>query len=468
MRLVAAIAVAFLAVISAFSASAQVPAVVRGGRPRAHVVDETGTLSAADRTKLERLSQSIRETTKADMMVVIIPTTAGEPQRRFATALFNHWRLGNGARNDGILLFVALADRKSEIILGDGLDSPDQRSASQRIMDQVMMPHFRAGRPGRAIFDGATACVTDIVGVSAEQPDVVATPPRPATTAGVVVEPKPRVVEPKPVPVMAPPPRQPAVVDTAPLPATTVGVVVERTPAPIPEPLAEQPELGGPFASRSDPLPVPEPIPPAQPWTPPSGFQREPETMSDPVGMMVLLGGGAAAGAGGIAAIRSLSRYRRRKCSKCGTGMTLLNEGADDASLAPTERLEEQLGSVDYDIWTCPTCPYVEKSRYGAFFTSYATCPRCQAVTKSQTISRLQAPTTFSTGLERVNERCQACGWEKAFERVIPQLPDQSRSSHSHASPSSMSSSMSRSSSSSSSGSSSGGHSSGGGASGSW
>ena len=156
MRLVAAIAVAFLAVISAFSASAQVPAVVRGGRPRAHVVDETGTLSAADRTKLERLSQSIRETTKADMMVVIIPTTAGEPQRGFATALFNRWRLGNGARNDGILLFVALADRKSEIILGDGLDSPGQRAASQRIMDQVMVPHFRAGRPGRAILDGAT------------------------------------------------------------------------------------------------------------------------------------------------------------------------------------------------------------------------------------------------------------------------------------------------------------------------
>ena len=453
MRLVAAIAVVLLAVISAPSASAQVPAVVRGGRPRAHVVDETGTLSAADRTKLERLTQSIRETTKADMMVVIIPTTAGEPQRRFATALFNHWRLGNGARNDGILLFVALADRKSEIILGDGLDAPGQRSASQRIMDQVMVPHFRAGRPGRAIFDGATACVTDIVGVSAEQPDVVATPPRPATAASVVVEPKP-------APVIAPPPSQPAVVDTAPLPATTVGEIVERTPAPIPETLAEQPELGGPFASRSDPLPVPEPIPPARPWTPPPRFQREPETTSDPVGMMVLLGGGAAAGAGGIAAIRSLSRYRRRNCSKCGTAMTLLNEGADDASLSPTEQLEEQLGSVDYDIWTCPTCPYVEKSRYGAFFTSYANCPRCQAVTKSQTVSRLQAPTTFSTGLERVNERCQACGWEKAFERVIPQLPDTSDSSRS--------SFGSSGSSSFSSSSDSGGHSSGGGASGSW
>ena len=424
MRLVAAIAVALLAVISAFSASAQVPAVVRGGRPRAHVVDETGTLSAADRTKLERLTQSIRETTKADMMVVIIPTTAGEPQRRFATALFNHWRLGNGARNDGILLFVALADRKSEIILGDGLDSPGQRSASQRIMDQVMVPHFRAGRPGRAIFDGATACVTDIVGVSAEQPDVVDTPSRPATTAGVVVEPAPAPVS-----------------------------------APVSALVAEQPDRGESVTFPTDVGRGAEPIQPVQPWTPPPRFQREPETTSDPVGMMVLLGGGAAAGAGGIAAIRSLSRYRRRKCSKCGTGMTLLNEGADDASLSPTERLEEQLGSVDYDIWTCPTCPYVEKSRYGAFFTSYATCPRCQAVTKSQTISRLRQPTTSSTGLERVNERCLHCGWEQTSERVIPAIPVQSDSSDSSSSSSSSSFSSS---------SDSGGHSSGGGASGSW
>jgi uncharacterized protein len=421
MRLVAEIAVVLVAVVSAASASAQVPAVVREGRPNAHVVDETGSLSAADRTKLERLTQSIRETTKADMMVVIIPTTAGEPQRRFATALFNHWRLGNGARNDGILLFVALADRKSEIILGDGLDSPGQRAASQRIMDQVMVPHFRAGRPGRAIYDGATRCVTDIVGVSAEQPSDD---------------------------------------DIVPPPAATAGVLVEKRPEPILVPLVEQtsPALAVPL-STTDP-PFPEPIPPARPWAPPPGVQRQPERTSDTVEMMMILGGGAAAGVGGIAALRSGFRYRRRKCSKCGTAMTLLNEGADDACLAPAERLEERLGSVDYDIWTCPACPYVEKSRFGAFFTSYAKCPRCQAVTKSQTVSRLEAPTTFRTGLERIHERCQACGWEKVFERVIPRLPDQSDSSSS--------SFGSSSSSSFSSSSNSGGHSSGGGASGSW
>ena len=136
-------------------AAAQVPAVVAGPRPPARVVDETGTLSAEDRAAIERLAESIRATTRADLQVVVIPTTAGAPPRTFATDLFNRWRLGNAERNDGLLLFVALADRRSEIILGDGIDTPATRAAAQGIMEGTMIPHFRAGRPGRAIIEGA-------------------------------------------------------------------------------------------------------------------------------------------------------------------------------------------------------------------------------------------------------------------------------------------------------------------------
>lgn len=422
MRLVAAIAVALVAVLSAPSVSGQVPAVVREGRPSARVIDETGTLSAADSAEIERLARSIQETTNADMMVVVIPTTAGEPHRRFATDLFNRWQLGDRVRNDGLLLFVALADRKSEIILGDGLDSPGQRSASQRIMDQVMVPHFRAGRPGRAILDGATRAVTDIVGVSAEQP---------------------------------------AAADIPPVPASTSASLVEKRPEPILEPLVEPSSPATPTPVPTADVPRPEPIAPAQPWIPPTRFQRAPETTSDPVGMMILLGSGAAAGAGGIVAFRSLYRYRRHGCPHCGIAMILLAEGEDDARLERGERLEENLGSVDYDVWTCPVCPGVEKVRWGALFTRYAKCPRCQSVTKSQTISRLRAPTQVSEGLERIDERCLHCGWEKTSERTIPRLPEPTNSSVDWSSGSSSGGF-------SSSSGDSGGHSSGGGASGSW
>lgn len=424
MRPLTAVVACWLSMTLVAVVSAQVPDIITGPRPQARVIDETGTLSADERATIERLAISIRDTTKADLVVVVIPTTAGESPRRFATDLFNRWQLGNAARNDGLLLFVALADRKSEIILGDGLDTPATRAAAQRIMDGTMIPHFRAGRPGRAILDGATRSVTDIVGASAEVP---------------------------------------ADGDISPVPAAIGGELVERRPEPILLPLLDG---AGPTATLPATEALPEATPPAMPWTPPPYVSRESPATSDPFGALWLLGGGAAAGVGGIAAVRSLYRYRRRGCPHCGTAMILLAEGEDDTRLERGERLEENLGSVDYDVWTCPVCPGVEKVRWGALFTRYAKCPRCRVVTKSQTISRLRAPTQFSEGLERIDERCLHCGWEKASERTIPRLPEPTSSSVDWSSGSSsggFSSSGGGFSSSSS-----GGSSSGGGASGSW
>jgi len=135
--------------------------------------------------------------------------------------------------------------------------------------------------------------------------------------------------------------------------------------------------------------------------------------------------------------------------------MIRLSGPAEDSLLADGERTEERLGSVDYDVWTCPTCPQVTKVRHGAFFTAYGRCPACGFATKSQTVNRIHSPTSFSSGLEEIVERCAQCGHSARSTRVIP-LEQEDNSS------------MWSSSSSASSSSSSGGYSSGSGASGSW
>ena len=435
--LLAALVVAFCCSPSA----AQVPAVVHGPRPGPRVIDETGSLSAGERAEIERLADSIRATTRADLVVVVIPTTAGEPPRRFATDLFNRWRLGNADRDDGLLLFVALADRKSEIILGDGLDTAATRAAAQRIMEGTMIPHFRAGRPGRAILDGATRAVTDIVGVPAEAPASADAPPVPAATGGALVEKRPEpILEP---PLDAGTEARPDAAATATAPGPSAGV----PPVPIDTP----PTVTAPWT------------PPPQPWGH-GQVRRRAEPFDPAAGLVLLFGGGGATLVGGSLAVRSLWRYRRRHCPQCGETMILLGETEDDARLARSETVEESLGSVDYDVWTCPVCPAVEKVRWGALFTRYAKCPRCRAVTKSQTVSRLRSPTQYREGLERIDERCVHCGWERTSERVIPRLPEPSRVDWSSGSSGGGFSGSSG----GFSGGSSGGHSSGGGASGSW
>lgn len=430
---------ALLVVIRLVPAAAQVPPVVDGPRPEARVVDETGSLSGAERAEIERLAESIRATTRADLVVVVIPTTDGVPPRRFATDLFNRWRLGNADRDDGLLLFVALADRKSEIILGDGLDTPATRAAAQRIMEGTMIPQFRAGRPGRALLDGATRAVTDIVGVPAEAPAAADTPPIPAATGGTLVEKRPE-------PILDPP------LDAA----TAVEERDAGVGAPPPGTMPAERPVPAPF--------VPEWTPPSPPWGH-GQVQRRTEPYDPAAGLFLLVGGGGATLVGGSWALSHLWRYRRRHCRQCGTEMILLGETEDDARLERRERVEESLGSVDYDVWSCPVCPEVEKVRYGAMFTRYAKCPRCRAVTKSQTVSRLRSPTQYREGLERIDERCVHCGWERTSERVIPRLPEPSRVDWSSGS---SGGGFSGSSFGGGSSGSSGGHSSGGGASGSW
>lgn len=364
-----------LALTGAVLPSAARATSIDGPRPAGHVVDDVGVLGAEDAERIERLAAGVRQTSGADMVVVAIATTNGRPHRAFATELFNRWQLGLAQRNDGLLILVAIDDRKAEIILGTGIDAPEQVAASERIMSQVMVPEFRQGRPATAIRNGAFACATEILGLAVERPlnDAPAVGPN----TGLDPRPGPRL-------------RQ-----------------------------AEQP------AGAAGMLPV------------------------------AIFGGGSVGGACLTWYLaRRHGRNRPRTCPICRIDMVRLGETAEDSRLADGERTEERIGSVEYDVWTCPTCPHVTKVRYGAFFTAYSRCPACGYATKSETVNRIRSPTSFSSGLEEVVERCKNCGHSARSTRVIPVEQDDNSSMWS--------------SSSSCSSSSSGGHSSGSGASGSW
>jgi uncharacterized protein len=385
-RALASRLVAPLAWATAAAALAGPPASLDGPRPAGHVVDTVGLLAAEDVAAIERLAEGIEAASGGDLVVVVIGSTAGQPHRTFATELFNRWQLGSADRNDGLLIFVATADRKAEIVLGDGLDDQRQRRASQRIMNDVLIPEFRAGRPAAGLRKAALACGSEILSAGPE----AAIPDRP----------------------------------------------------PEPQPAAE------PF--------VPEAAELAPAW--------RPRPQPGPGAVLPLVAwGGVATGGTGLTwyLVRRRRRHRPRTCPACRIDMIRLCEQADDAELQAGQRKEEQLRSVDYDVWSCPTCPQVTRLRYGAFFTSYSRCPACGFVTESNTVDRVRSPTRWQTGLETITEHCLHCGHSDTSTRVIPQLSDNGGSSvRSSSSWSGGGSSFG--------GGSGGGRSSGGGASGSW
>ena len=141
-------------------------------------------------------------------------------------------------------------------------------------------------------------------------------------------------------------------------------------------------------------------------------------------------------GLGGVgllafAGVRRFLRNRPRACSRCSQQMVRLGEHADDAHLTSGEQKEESLGSVDYDIWSCTSCPNTLKLRYGAFFTGYSKCSRCRAKTLDTDTTTLQSATEYSTGLARVDENCRHCSYHNSYTRTIPRKTRSTSSSSS-------------------------------------
>jgi uncharacterized protein len=126
-------------------------------------------------------------------------------------------------------------------------------------------------------------------------------------------------------------------------------------------------------------------------------------------------------------------RYRPRACPKGHGPMRLLSESEDDLELEEGARFEEQIGSVNYDIWRClaPGCSERLVIPRTKWWSGYADCDRChrRAVTSS-TVTLVPA-TQASTGLEECTTTCAYCKATHTTRHVTPMLPTPASSSSS-------------------------------------
>jgi uncharacterized protein len=139
--------------------------------------------------------------------------------------------------------------------------------------------------------------------------------------------------------------------------------------------------------------------------------------------------GGLLALAGGVGGVATYRRRRSRQCPNGHGMMVRLDEQADDAHLDSGQQLEERLKSVNYDVWSCPTCQYVSIVPHNAWFSGYSKCQSCGRRTLETSSRTLVRATTSHEGSEEVTERCRNCGWGRSYTRTIPRLQASSGSS---------------------------------------
>lgn len=130
-----------------------------------HVIDQTGTLSAADTQSLESQLATLERTRGAQVVVLMVASTAPEDIAAYANRVGNHWKIGRRGVGDGVLVLVAKNDRKMRIEVAKALEGAIPDIAAARIIDSAMKPRFQQNDYA----GGLSAAVTQLAArISAE------------------------------------------------------------------------------------------------------------------------------------------------------------------------------------------------------------------------------------------------------------------------------------------------------------
>ena len=134
-----------------------------------------------------------------------------------------------------------------------------------------------------------------------------------------------------------------------------------------------------------------------------------------------LIPGGIASMLAGMFGITRWRRNRPRTCSRCGRQMHRLGEAGDDAQLEPGQVVEEQLKSVDYDVWECDCGEHLVLP-YRSLISSYSQCRQCSRRTAKAKRTVVEHASTTSSGLANDHYTCKACSASWLVSVTLPML----------------------------------------------
>lgn len=122
------------------------------------VTDIAGILSPEQKQALEQKLVSIDDSSSNQIAVVILPTLDGNPIEEYAIKLFRDWGIGNKKTNNGVLLLIAIQDKKVRIEVGYGLEGAIPDITANNIIENDIKPAFRAS----AYYEGIDKATDDI------------------------------------------------------------------------------------------------------------------------------------------------------------------------------------------------------------------------------------------------------------------------------------------------------------------
>lgn len=340
-----------------------------------YVSDPAGMMTPAAREEVNRMLAALRDSTTVEMAVVLVPSIGDTPIEEWSEQLFTSWGIGKKDKDNGLLLVIARDDRQARIQTGYGMEGVITDFVSKGTITDFIAPSMRSGD-----IDGA------VVQAASHLARIISDPQYAAELRSKEKDNRSGGLQ---------------TLDSAVfwnfvwMVASVVFVITLG--------------LFIYYIVKGRKLDL---------------YQRSLMWRSATTSLIwcAIL----SAGAGVIFLALAYLLYRRcrtatRRCSTCGHSMQRLPEDKDNLLLTPSQDLEEQLNTIDYDVWECPECGTIDRYPFKVKQLKYTECPVCHTVALGLADDRVvRRPTYHAAGSGQKIYECKFCHNKHVVPYVIP------------------------------------------------
>ena len=345
-----------------------------------YVADPANLVGGNAKSEANKTLWNLRQKTGAEVVAVVVPNTGNYTREEFATKLFDLWKVGKSDKDNGVIILIATDQREAWIATGYGVEGVLPDISAAKIVQRSVVPYMKEGNLDEAV----VAVTKDVANILS---DPVAAEELKSNKKDAWEE------------------MQESDFSEEDLISLVLFVVITLFVISLIKYIYDSRRLRK-----------------ADRYTQARGWYDSRTTY--------ILLATFSLGLGLIPYLLSRRKYKNARnkpmsCPACKGEMTKLNEEEDNNLLSPSQDLEEQLNSVDYDVWVCKECGTVEKFAFPNKFSQYEECPHCH--TKAMYLSKdhtVVAPTTRRAGMgERIYE-CKYCHNQTKKRYSIPKRED--------------------------------------------
>ncbi len=341
-------------------------------RGNGYLSDPAGIIGPEAVAEINAIATAIEDSATAEIAVVVLPSIGELNPKDFSTELFQHWGIGKAGKDNGLLILTVMDQRRTEFETGYGIEGILPDIICYRVGMQVLVPYFQQGQYG----EGLAATMRRFQEILQD----------PAAVEELRAEEVPygqsqsRRVNPLIIILLV----YLAI-------SLLVGIfllryilLVNRGKDELYDKYKKIQRFHTIFLAIFFPLPCL----PIYLWT--KSLLKK---------------------------LRNHPRFSKVN----GKPMRKLDEGEEDNYLEKGQITEEDIQSVDYDVWITDNADDILILRYEKRFSKYSACPECNYKAYFQSRSEtIQAATYSSTGTRELTFTCKNCNYTHAKFETIP------------------------------------------------